>query len=96
MRPNLIAMAGLVGEGGCVIAVDVQQKMLDVLRDRAERAGVAGRLDQTEKTLGTAVWRLRCCIRVAPLLQGNGTAIGAYGLHTEHVAYEKRTHDSSS
>ena len=39
-----IAMAGLTGEGGCVIAVDVQQKMLDVLHQRAERAGVAGRI----------------------------------------------------
>lgn len=39
-----IAMAELVGEGGCVIAVDVQQKMLDVLHQRAERAGVADRI----------------------------------------------------
>ena len=39
-----IAMAGLVGKGGCVIAVDVQQKMLDVLQGRAERTGVADRI----------------------------------------------------
>jgi cyclopropane fatty-acyl-phospholipid synthase-like methyltransferase len=39
-----IAMAGLVGEGGCVIAVDVQQEMLDVLQERAEQAGVADRI----------------------------------------------------
>ena len=39
-----IAMAGLVGEGGCVIAMDVQQKMLDILQKRAERAGVADRI----------------------------------------------------
>jgi len=39
-----IAMAGLVGEGGCVLAVDVQQKMLDTLQGRAERAGVADRI----------------------------------------------------
>jgi len=39
-----IAMAGLVGEGGCVISVDLQQEMLDVLRGRAERAGVADRI----------------------------------------------------
>ena len=39
-----IAMAGLVGEDGSVVAVDVQQKMLDVLHQRAERAGVADRI----------------------------------------------------
>ena len=39
-----IAMARLVGEDGSVVAVDVQQKMLDVLQERAERADVAGRI----------------------------------------------------
>ena len=39
-----IAMARMVGDGGCVIAVDVQQKMLDVLCRRSERAGVADRI----------------------------------------------------
>jgi SAM-dependent methyltransferase len=39
-----IGMARLVGETGQVIAVDVQQEMLDVLRNRAERAGVEGRI----------------------------------------------------
>jgi ubiquinone/menaquinone biosynthesis C-methylase UbiE len=39
-----IAMARMVGDRGRVIAVDLQQKMLDVLRRRAERAGVAGRI----------------------------------------------------
>jgi len=35
-----IALARIVGDEGCVIAVDVQQKMLDVLKKRAEKAGV--------------------------------------------------------
>lgn len=39
-----IAMARLVGEAGCVVAVDVQQKMLDVLQKRAERARFADRI----------------------------------------------------
>lgn len=39
-----IAMAKMTGEGGLVLAVDVQQKMLDILRKRAERAGVSGRI----------------------------------------------------
>ena len=39
-----IAMARLVGEDGCVVAVDLQQKMLDVVQKRVERAGVAGRI----------------------------------------------------
>ena len=36
-----IGMANLVGEQGKVIAVDFQQKMLDVMLKRAKRAGVA-------------------------------------------------------
>jgi ubiquinone/menaquinone biosynthesis C-methylase UbiE len=39
-----LAMARIVGEEGRVIAVDLQQKMLDVLRKRAEKAGVAGHI----------------------------------------------------
>jgi len=39
-----IGMAKMVGDDGCVIAADVQQEMLDVLRKRATRAGVAERI----------------------------------------------------
>ena len=39
-----IAMAKMIGEDGAVIAVDLQQKMLDVLMKRAKRKGVAGRI----------------------------------------------------
>ena len=39
-----LAMAKIVGDSGLVIAVDLQQKMLDVLRRRAERAAVANRI----------------------------------------------------
>ena len=39
-----IGMAKLVGERGKVIAVDLQQKMLDVMQRRARRAGVADRI----------------------------------------------------
>jgi len=39
-----IAMARMVGETGRVIAVDLQQKMLDVLNRRAARAGLAQRI----------------------------------------------------
>lgn len=39
-----IAMAKIVGDQGQVIAVDLQQKMLDVLQRRAEQAGVADRI----------------------------------------------------
>jgi ubiquinone/menaquinone biosynthesis C-methylase UbiE len=39
-----IGMAKLVGENGLVISVDLQQKMLDVLRKRAKGAGVAHRI----------------------------------------------------
>jgi cyclopropane fatty-acyl-phospholipid synthase-like methyltransferase len=37
-------MANLVGESGGVIAVDLQQKMLDVMLKRARRAEVAERI----------------------------------------------------
>ncbi len=39
-----IPMARLVGDEGRVLAVDLQQKMLDVLEKRATKAGVAGRI----------------------------------------------------
>lgn len=39
-----IGFAKLVGSQGVVIAVDVQQKMLNTLRERAEKAGVSDRL----------------------------------------------------
>jgi SAM-dependent methyltransferase len=39
-----IPMARLVGEGGSVVAVDVRQRVLAVLRRRAERAGVERRI----------------------------------------------------
>ena len=34
-----IAMAKIVGDSGQVIAVDLQQKMLEVLRQRADKGG---------------------------------------------------------
>ncbi|MFH1136416.1 MAG: methyltransferase domain-containing protein [Pseudomonadota bacterium] len=40
-----ISMAGLIGPTGRVIAVDLQQKMLDRLNKRAEKAGVAARIE---------------------------------------------------
>ena len=41
---NAIGLARIVGDKGSVIAVDLQQQMLDVLQRRAERAGVADRI----------------------------------------------------
>ena len=41
---NAIGLARMVGDEGRVIAVDLQQKMLDVLQRRATRAGVADRI----------------------------------------------------
>jgi ubiquinone/menaquinone biosynthesis C-methylase UbiE len=40
-----IPMATMVGDRGKVIAVDLQQQMLDMLRRRAEKAGVAARIE---------------------------------------------------
>jgi ubiquinone/menaquinone biosynthesis C-methylase UbiE len=40
-----IAMAKMVGGEGRVIAVDFQQKMLDVLTKRAKKSGVANRIE---------------------------------------------------
>lgn len=39
-----IGMAKMVGDAGAVIAVDVQQEMLDILMKRAKRQGVAHRI----------------------------------------------------
>lgn len=39
-----VAMAKLVGREGSVIAVDIQQEMLNTLRKRAEKNGVAGKI----------------------------------------------------
>ena len=39
-----IGMARIVGQSGKVIAVDLQQRMLDTLKKRAETAGVASRI----------------------------------------------------
>jgi len=39
-----IAMATLVGDTGTVIAVDLQQQILDVMMNRADRANVAHRI----------------------------------------------------
>jgi len=41
---NSISLARMVGPDGRVIAVDVQQKMLDVMLKRARKAGVAERI----------------------------------------------------
>jgi ubiquinone/menaquinone biosynthesis C-methylase UbiE len=40
-----IPMARMVGDHGKVIAVDLQQRMLNMLRRRAEKAGMATRID---------------------------------------------------
>lgn len=64
-----IAMAKMVGQSGLVIAVDLQQKMLDVLRRRAETAGVADRI-QLHRCAGSpgrrCPGRLRLGIHDAP------------------------------
>ena len=41
---NSIGLARIVGEEGRVIAVDVQQEMLNMLQRRSERAGLADRI----------------------------------------------------
>lgn len=40
-----IPMARMVGDQGKVIAIDIQPQMLDMLRRRAERAGMASRIE---------------------------------------------------
>ncbi|NPU84616.1 MAG: class I SAM-dependent methyltransferase [Syntrophaceae bacterium] len=39
-----IPLLGLVGSGGKVVALDIQKRMLDALRQRADRAGLSGNL----------------------------------------------------
>ncbi len=51
-----IPLARLVGPNGHVIAIDVQGKMLSVLRSRAEKNGVSERIETyvaSQKSLGT-------------------------------------------
>jgi ubiquinone/menaquinone biosynthesis C-methylase UbiE len=53
-----IPMAKMVGDRGKVIAVDLQQQMLEMLRRRAEKARVAGRIELhkcEQNRLGIAV-----------------------------------------
>lgn len=45
-----LAMAKIVGEGGIVIAVDLQQKMLDLMQARAGKAGVAHQVHSVRAT----------------------------------------------
>ena len=45
MGINAIGLARIVGDEGRVIALDLQQEMLDVLQRRAERAGVVHRIE---------------------------------------------------
>src|SRR5436305_779679 len=50
-----IPLARLVGDGGRVIAVDLQPKMIEALKKRARKAGVADRIDArvtSAETLG--------------------------------------------
>jgi ubiquinone/menaquinone biosynthesis C-methylase UbiE len=50
-----IAMAKMVGDQGAVIAVDLQQEMLDRMQKRAKKAGVASRIRSvlvTENDIG--------------------------------------------
>lgn len=42
-----IPMAHMVGDNGRIIAIDIQQQMLDRLKAKAEKAGVAGRITCT-------------------------------------------------
>jgi ubiquinone/menaquinone biosynthesis C-methylase UbiE len=54
-----LPMARMVGPKGKVVCVDVQPKMLDVLRRRAARAGLAGRIEthvSTENSIGLHGW----------------------------------------
>lgn len=45
-----VPMAVMVGEKGTVIAVDIQQRMLDRMMDRAKKAGVTDRIVPREAT----------------------------------------------
>ena len=42
---NTMGLAGLVGNAGKVVALDIQQKMLDVVMKRAKKRGVANRIE---------------------------------------------------
>ncbi len=42
---NTMGLAGLVGPGGRVVAVDIQRKMLDVVMKRAKKQGMEDRID---------------------------------------------------
>jgi len=48
-----IGLARLVGDRGHVISLDIQQKMLDVLKKRAEKAGVLNRIQLHRSEPGT-------------------------------------------
>ncbi|MBU0483028.1 MAG: class I SAM-dependent methyltransferase [Proteobacteria bacterium] len=45
-----IAMAGIVGDSGQVISVDLQEKMLAILKKRAIKAGLANRIAPVQCT----------------------------------------------
>jgi cyclopropane fatty-acyl-phospholipid synthase-like methyltransferase len=58
MGPFTVELARLVGPGGRVIAVDLQDKMLQRVKKRVTKAGVAGRVELhrcTPDSLGLAV-----------------------------------------
>ena len=42
---NSMGLAGLVGNSGKVVALDIQQKMLDVMMKRAKKRGIENRID---------------------------------------------------
>lgn len=46
-----LELARLVGPRGCVVAIDVQPKMLSALRRRAERAGLGDRIETREASV---------------------------------------------
>ncbi len=48
-----LGMARLVGDSGRVLSVDIQQKMLDVLKKRARKAGVLNRIQLVKCEPGT-------------------------------------------
>jgi len=48
-----IPMARMVGEDGCVICVDLQERMLKTLRKRAKRAGLHDRIEARRCTAGS-------------------------------------------
>lgn len=52
MGHNALGLARLVGATGRVIAVDVQPGMLEVVRRRVERAGLAGRIELRQAQAG--------------------------------------------